>query len=61
MAERYISILQNSSLQTLLTVPHKHTGVHPTGFVIQTREGQPSFPFTVCPVTYYKENEEPPG
>jgi hypothetical protein len=61
MAERYISILQNSSLQTLLTVPHKHTGVHPTGFVIQTNEGQPSFPFTVCPVTYYKENEEPPG
>lgn len=59
--EKYISVLQNTTLQTLLTVPHKHKGSYPTGFVIQTNESVPSFSFTVCPILFYKPTEEPPG
>ncbi len=61
MGQNYFEILQTISLSTLLTLPHKHVGVYPTGFVVRTNETPPSFPFTVCPLFFTKANEEPVG
>lgn len=63
MDQNYLSVVQNSNVVTMLTLPHKHKGAHPTGFVVRTKEQEPvpSFPFTICPLLFYKEGEEPPG
>ncbi len=61
MGDKYFSVLQTVSLPTLLTLPHKHTGTSPTGFVVRTNETVSSFPFTVCSLQFVKANEEPMG
>ncbi len=61
MSENYLKIIQNTTLGTLLTLPHKHLGAYPTGFVVRTEEPIPSFPFTVCPLFFCKPGESLPG
>lgn len=61
MSEKYIHIIQNTTLGNLLTLPHKHVGSHPTGFVVQTEESVESFAFTLCPLFFCKTTEEIPG
>jgi glycosyltransferase involved in cell wall biosynthesis len=61
MSQRYLDLIRENTLETLLTLPHKHLGIHPTGFVVRTNEEVPQFPFTVCPLTFCKSGEELPG
>jgi hypothetical protein len=61
MSEKYLDIINNTTLGMLLTIPHKHVGRKPTGFVVRTDESVPSFPFTVCPLSFVKAFEEPIG
>lgn len=61
MSQRYLDIISGNTLETLLTLPHKHLGIHPTGFVVRTNEEVPSFPFTVCPLHFVKSGEPLPG
>lgn len=55
MSDKYFTILQTIHLPTLLTLPHKHFGATPAGFIVQTDESIPSFPFTVCPLHIQKK------
>lgn len=61
MSQRYLEIISSDILQTLITLPHKHVGTHPTGFVVRTDEVVTPFPFTVCPLSFVKKGEEPTG
>jgi hypothetical protein len=63
MSQRYLDIISGNTLETLLTLPHKHVGTHPTGFVVRTKKHEevPSFPFTVCPLTIIKPEDPLPG
>lgn len=49
--EQYIQIVQGTSPETLYSLPHKHMGAHPTGFVVVHQEPLGvDFPFTICPL-----------
>ena len=61
MSENYLRVIQNTTLGTLLTLPHKHTGCHPTGFVVRTACQVPTFSFTLCPLFFCKPDEPLPG
>lgn len=61
MSQRYVEVINNTTLGNLLTVPHKHLGAHPTGFVVRTEVTVLPFPFTVCPLTFIKPSEPIPG
>ena len=53
----YFDILQKTSMDTLLQIPHIHKGLYPTGFVVRTSDRRPSFPFTVCPLYFISMDE----
>lgn len=55
----YLEVIRENSLETLLTLPHKHKGAHPTGFLVRTNEVIEAFPFSLCPLTIVKEGEQP--
>lgn len=61
MSQQYLEVVQNTSLPTLLTLPHKQVGAYPTGFIVQTGEQIPSFSFTVCPVVFCLPSEPLPA
>ena len=61
MSQRYLEIISQNILETLLTLPHKAVGTHPTGFVVRTTESVSPFSFTVCPLWIIKPTEEVPG
>jgi hypothetical protein len=61
MNHKYIDVIQRTSPESLLTLPHLHIGAKPTGFVVKTEEQIPPFQFTVCPLLFCKSNEEFPG
>jgi hypothetical protein len=61
MSQRYLEIISSNTLETLLTLPHKHVGTKPTGFVVRTDETVDPFPFTVCPLQFVKKEEKPLG
>jgi hypothetical protein len=48
----YFDIVNKTSMDTLLQLPHLHKGIHPTGFIVRTNNAKPSFPFTVCPLFF---------
>lgn len=51
LMEKYLQIIQGTSVESLYTLPHKQLGVHPTGFVVLSIEPLSiSFPFTICPL-----------
>lgn len=61
MNQRYLDIIQNTSPDTLFTLPHTHLGIHPRGFVVRTDAKPRPFPFTLCPLTFVSPLENPPG
>jgi hypothetical protein len=49
--DKYLAILQGTSVETLYKLPHKQVGAHPTGFVVVTLQALTlDFSFTVCPL-----------
>ncbi len=61
MSQQYLETVKNTSLPTLLTLPHKQVGAYPTGFIVQTAEQVSSFSFTVCPLYFCKPGEQLPS
>lgn len=61
MSQKYLHVLQNTTLGTLLTLPHKHVGSYPTGFVVKMEEPFPVFSFTVCPLCFCRPSAPFPG
>lgn len=61
--EKYVSVLENTNLLTLLTLPQKHIGVHPSGFIVELdqKEVVEPFAFTVCPLLFYNKGTPIPG
>lgn len=55
MNAQYKQMIENVPLQALYEFHHKHTGVHPSGFIVVTKEEIPHFPFTLCPLVIVKE------
>lgn len=50
MDEHYLRVI-NESPELLYTLPHKHVGAHPTGFVVITDTLQEiTFSFSICPL-----------
>lgn len=60
MSQRYVEVINNTTLANLLTLPHKHLGSHPTGFVVRTDVEISPFPFTLCPLTTLKTSDTIP-
>ena len=57
--EKYLQIIQGTSVESLYKLPHKQVGAHPTGFVVIFLEPLSiDFPFTVCPLYTCQFGEE---
>lgn len=48
----YMKVINESPLTTLLQLPHKHTHIPPTGFVVRVRGKPLPFSFTLCPLFF---------
>jgi len=59
--EKYVNIIHNINCIDLYLMPHKSVGAYPTGIVIIGDISGLSFPFTMCPVYFSKENAILPG
>ena len=53
----YFEIVQTSSVDTLLQIPHLHKGLYPTGFIVRSSNPRPMFLFTVCPLFFISMEE----
>ena len=61
MNPQYLEIIQNTRIETLLSLPHKHIGPYPTSFYVYTNKRIQPFPFTMCPLVFLKTGEPLPN
>lgn len=56
--QKYLEVIQGTSVEKLYALPHKQVGAYPTGFVVVTPQSiKLEFPFTVCPLHFFTNTD----